>query len=68
MLMLDRINEWLSKFLVKIFGSRNERLIKEMLPIVQKINDLESSIKPLSDEELKGKTAEFQSAIRLVKH
>ncbi|HNZ66738.1 MAG TPA: preprotein translocase subunit SecA, partial [Planctomycetota bacterium] len=60
MLMLDRINEWLSKFLVKIFGSRNERLIKEMLPIVQKINDLESSIKPLSDEELKGKTAEFQ--------
>ncbi|HPY75510.1 MAG: preprotein translocase subunit SecA [Planctomycetes bacterium] len=58
--MLDRINEWLSKFLVKIFGSRNERLIKEMLPIVQKINDLESSIKPLSDEELKGKTAEFQ--------
>ena len=44
----------------KIFGSRNERLIKRMFKAVKQINALESSISELSNAELKAKTAEFR--------
>jgi preprotein translocase subunit SecA len=47
----------------KIFGDSNEREIKRMLKTVDYINDLEASIKPLSDEELKGKTNEFRNRL-----
>src|SRR5210317_1074415 len=46
--------------LTKIFGSKNERVLKQIRPIVQQINELESSIQPLSDEELAAKTVEFR--------
>ncbi len=45
----------------KIFGSRNERLVKKMSGEVQQINDLEESIQALSDDALLAKTAEFKS-------
>ncbi len=52
------------KVLTRVFGSRNERILKEMYPVVDKVNALESQIKPLSDEELIAKTADFKSRIR----
>ena len=55
------------KFLTKIFGTSNERIIKKLWPVVARINELEAGVKALSDEELRAKTAEFkaQIAVRL---
>ena len=44
----------------KIVGSKNERELKKLWPIVAKINDMESSIAKLTDEQLRGKTFEFK--------
>ncbi len=44
----------------KIFGSRNDRLIKQYTQTVQDINALEPKISPLSDAELRAKTDEFR--------
>lgn len=44
----------------KVFGSKNERELKKLWPIVARINELEASISPLSDEQLRDKTAEFK--------
>ena len=46
--------------LTKIFGSRNDRLLKQMSKEVIKINALEPVLEALSDEELKAKTVEFK--------
>ena len=46
--------------LKNIFGSRNERLIKSIQPVVDQINALEQDTKKLDDEALKGKTDEFK--------
>ena len=46
--------------LKKIFGSRNERLLRQYSSTVRTINSLEASISKLSDDELRGKTAEFK--------
>jgi len=51
------------KVLTKVFGSRNERILKEMYPAVDQINALEDQIKPLSDEKLAAKTTEFKERI-----
>jgi preprotein translocase subunit SecA len=47
----------------KVFGSRNERLIKQYLQKVKAINALEPAMEKLSDAELAGKTAEFKSRL-----
>ncbi|TSC70644.1 MAG: preprotein translocase subunit SecA [Parcubacteria group bacterium Gr01-1014_46] len=47
----------------KIFGSDSDRTLKELGPIVEKINALESVISPLSSEELKNKTIEFKKRL-----
>ena len=44
----------------KIVGSKNDRELKRMWPIVEKINSLENTISKLSDDQLKAKTAEFK--------
>ncbi|HEU5368809.1 MAG TPA: DEAD/DEAH box helicase, partial [Ktedonobacterales bacterium] len=49
--------------LTKIMGDPNERELKKIRPIVARINDLEPEIEKLSDEELRGKTAEFRQLI-----
>ena len=49
--------------LKKIFGSRNDRLIKQYMQVVRKINALEPGISALSDEALRGKTAEFKTRV-----
>ena len=48
----------------KIFGSHNEKELKRIQPVVDKINALENQISALSDEQLKAKTNEFKSKIR----
>ena len=46
--------------LTKIFGNKNQREIKKLSKVVNKINGMEPAMQALSDEELKGKTAEFR--------
>ncbi|AJA44066.1 protein translocase subunit secA [Frischella perrara] len=53
----------LLNLLTKIFGSRNERILKMMRKRVDKINSLESAMEKLSDNELKAKTTEFKQRI-----
>lgn len=47
----------------KIFGSRNDRILKRYQKTVQKINQLEESLSQLSDEQIKLKTEEFKAAL-----
>jgi len=49
-----------SKLFRKVFGSRNDRIIKSLRQKVTKINALEESMQALSDEQLTEKTAEFR--------
>ena len=51
----------LNALITKVFGSRNERLVKKMSHDVQQINDLEESFQALTDEELKAKTVEYRN-------
>ena len=47
----------------KIVGSKNERELKRIQPIVQRINPIEPKILPLNDDQLRDKTAEFKERI-----
>ncbi|EIJ67373.1 preprotein translocase subunit SecA [Pasteurella bettyae] len=47
----------------KIFGSRNDRVLRRLNKIVRKINALEPSFEALTDDELKAKTAEFRARL-----
>ena len=47
----------------KIVGSKNERELKRIQPIVQRINQIEPKILPLSDDQLRAKTSEFKERI-----
>jgi preprotein translocase subunit SecA len=47
----------------KIFGDESGKVLKDVRPLVEKINSLESSISLLSDEALKSKTAEFKERL-----
>ncbi len=53
----------LSRVFTKIFGSRNDRLVKRMRKSVSAINQLEGDFESLSDEQLRGKTAEFRDRL-----
>ncbi|MFP5401659.1 MAG: preprotein translocase subunit SecA [Gammaproteobacteria bacterium] len=53
----------ISGLLKKIFGSRNDRLVRQYMNTVRKINALEAEISALSDEALRGKTAEFKQRL-----
>jgi preprotein translocase subunit SecA len=52
-----------SSILRKVFGSRNDRLLKKLRKNVDAINALEAEYEKLSDEALKAKTEEFKSRI-----
>ena len=52
-----------TRFLTKIFGSRNDRLLKQYRKVVERINALESSLEGLSDEQLRGKTDAFRQRL-----
>ena len=52
-----------SKFFGKVFGSRNDRVLKKLRKVVNQINDFESSIEQLDDEALQAKTVEFRAQL-----
>jgi preprotein translocase subunit SecA len=53
----------INNLLTRVFGSRNERLLKQLQRSVTKINALEAELQKLSDDELKAKTPELQKRI-----
>jgi preprotein translocase subunit SecA len=53
----------IDKFLTKLFGSNNQRYLKSIQPIINRINELEPSVKKLSDDELRARTAEFKERV-----
>ncbi len=57
---LSAFSEGVSEGLVRLFGSSNERKIRQMRPIVAQINELEPSMMALSEEELRAKTQELR--------
>ena len=50
----------LPKLLTSIFGSRNERLLKQYRRVVEKVNTLEPQFEALDDDALRAKTEEFR--------
>ena len=52
-----------TNFLTKLFGSRNDRLLKQYRKTVARINASEAEYEQLSDEALRGKTQEFKERI-----
>ena len=52
-------------FLTKVFGSKNERILNRLKPVVDKINQLEQGVEAMSDDQLKSQTSQFK--IRLEK-
>jgi len=52
------------KIFEKIFGSKHDKDIKKIQPVIQRINELQRSFEPISDDELKKKGAELRSRIR----
>ncbi|NLW97783.1 MAG: DEAD/DEAH box helicase, partial [Xanthomonadaceae bacterium] len=53
----------LNRLLTSVFGSRNDRLLKQLGGIVRKINALEPQMQALSDAELQAKTGEFRERV-----
>ena len=51
---------WILK---KILGSKNQRELKRLMPIVRRANELDEQFKSLSDDELRAKTAEWKEEI-----
>src|SRR3990170_3007700 len=57
-------NNDMIEFIKKIVGTKNEREIKRLRPLVVKINDLEADYQKLSDAELRAQTEQFKQRIR----
>ena len=51
------------KFIAKVFGTKSEKDIKKMMPLVEKINDEFASMSSLSNDELRNKTTSVQEQI-----
>ena len=49
--------------LAKIFGTKHERELKQMRPLIDQINAIESSMQALSDNQLRAKTEEFRARL-----
>ena len=54
----------INQLLGKVFGTKNERVIKALMPNVQAINALEPQMQKLTDDELRAKTDEFRQRIQ----
>ena len=54
----------INTLLGKVFGTRNEREVKRMLPRVEAITALEPEIQKLSDEQLRARTEEFRARVQ----
>src|SRR5437867_1882867 len=53
----------LDTILAKVVGTQNERELKRLRPIVAEVNAFEPAVKALSDDQLRGKTAEFKQRV-----
>jgi preprotein translocase subunit SecA len=53
----------LPKLLTQIFGSRNDRLLKQYRRVVERVSALEVQFEKLSEDELRGKTVEFRQRV-----
>ena len=53
----------IANFLKKIFGSRNDRLLRQYASVVARVNALEKGMAALTDEQLTAKTAEFKQRV-----
>jgi preprotein translocase subunit SecA len=53
-----------NKIAAKIFGTANERLLKQLWPVVERINELEPEMERLSDDELRERTEKFRAHVR----
>ena len=51
----------IGKFLTQIFGSKNERELKKMYPVVDAINALEPEMQAMTDDQLKGQTPRLRA-------
>ena len=49
--------------LKRLFGSKHERSVKRMLPLVRQINRYEEEYQKLSDDDLRAKTVEFRERL-----
>jgi preprotein translocase subunit SecA len=56
-----------SKVLTKVFGSRNERLLKRYYRIVAQVNAMEPKVQALSDEQLRARTDEIRAQLKAKK-
>jgi preprotein translocase subunit SecA len=52
----------------KVFGSRNDRELKRMRPIVAEINQLEADVAQRSDDDLRAKIAELKARISAIEN
>jgi preprotein translocase subunit SecA len=50
-------------FLTKVFGSKNERELKRLAPLIERINALEPEVQAMSDEALKSRTPRFKERL-----
>ena len=57
------VNVTVGKILTKIFGSRNERLLKRFRAIVARVGELEPKVQAMTDEELRARTAELREGL-----
>ena len=53
----------ITNFLAKIFGTSNDRAVKQLQPLVDKINGLEPEMEALSDEQLQAKSLDFRKQL-----
>jgi len=53
----------IGKVLTKVFGSKNERVLKQIQPLVNRINELEQEIEKLDDAALAAKTVTFKDRV-----
>ena len=54
----------INALVAKVFGTKNEREVKRLMPQVEAINALEPAMKKMSDAELRAKTDEFRQRIQ----
>ena len=53
----------MQRTLGKIFGTSNDRAIKRLFPLIDRINSLETSVSRLSDADLQGRTVAFRERL-----
>ena len=62
-LNIEEDTDMIQKVLTKVFGSKNERVLKQLKPLIIRTNELEESIQALDDPSLAAKTVEFRERL-----